>query len=531
MSRSAPPAAALVALLVASAVVPALSVGATPQSVAPTPASVTSHPQNGPQSLTCAVGVGSGLATAEDPDRNVSVSTWVAPGSADDELTDASAIADATSAGRVTPLDGDATVAPIDLAVHRIDLNGSAVGLLDRLGAQDRGSPTANFRALVREAGVEFEYSGPTACPPRLALNETVERGALRVVPDRRDGALFLVVDVGRAAYYALGSDTELAPDDRWDYGHHAVRLGLRKSSGLVAENVTAEAHYDVGETRAQFAAETEGLVRLSPGANATIRGRATVAPGTEIRVRLRPVEAPTGVLNATATVNRSRGFAARFDLSGVGDDALYAARMVEAERDEDYRRTTLVAVGNATGGTLFVGTPESEGLRIDDVSAATTDGGFVVVRNASGGIVGVSEFFGPGRRFPKPDLRPPIRSDQNASVTLYRDSNGNRTFDPADEPYRANGSVVRGIANVTIEGSPPEVPTTRTTTTLGMPERRTAAATETPEAPTRTAETPTSATETTDGDTTASTTRVPGFDSAAAVLALLASLVALRRR
>jgi len=509
--------AVLAALLVASAVVPAVSVATTPESA------VTTHQSNGSKSLACGFAAGS-TASDGDAERNVSITTWVAPGAAYDELRNASAITAATDAGRVTPLDDDEpTVATTDIAVHRIELNGSAVGLLDRLAAQDRGSPTENFRAVVQGEGVQFHYVGPTACPPELALNETIERGALRVVPDRENGTLHIVLDVDRAAYYSLGSDTEIEDDNKWDWGRHAITLKMPKSSGLVTENVSVRTDYDADDPEATFAAETEGLVRASAESNQTVRGHTTVAPGTEIRVQLRPVEASTEKLNATATVNRSRGFDARFDLSGVGD-ALYTVRVLDMERDEDFRRTTLVAVGNATGAAIYAGTPESEGLALDDLSVATTHGGFAVVRNASGGIVGVSEYLDPGSASPKPDLRPPIRSNQTVTVTLYRDANGNRTFDAADEPYRANGSVVSDTTNVTIEGEPPDVPTTKTTTTLETPETRT---------PTATTSTP--ATETnvfTDTTATATTpSTVPGFGAVGAMVALLGSLAVLRWR
>jgi PGF-CTERM protein len=507
--------AVLAALLVASVVVPAAAMAATPESV------VATQQSAGTDSLTC--GFSRSATADEGTNPNVSITTWVAPGSAYGELENASAIAAATDAERVTPLgDDEPTVATTDTAVHRIELNGSAVGFLDRLAAQERGSPTENFRHLVREEGIEFRYIGPSACPPRLALNETVERGSLRVVADRENETLYVLLDVDEAVYQRPGSSSGA---DDWDWGHHAISLELERSSGLVAESVTAESHYDAEDSQVTFAAETEGLVRASAKSNQTVRGHTSVAPGTEIRVQLRPVEAPTGRLNATTTANLSKGFDAEFDLSDVGD-ALYTVQVVGMGRDEDFRRTTLVAVGNASGAAVYAGTPESEGLALDDLSVATTHGGFAVVRNASGGIVGVSEYLDPGSASPRPDLRPPIRSSQTVTVTLYRDANGNRTFDSADEPYRANGSVVSDTTNVTIEGEPPEVPTTGTTTTLEIPETRTATAT-----------TSTPATETKTKvftDTTATTTTpstVPGFGAVGTVVALLASLAVLRWR
>jgi hypothetical protein len=502
--------AVLAALLVASAAVPAVSLASDPKSV------VATQQAEMPESRTCGFGAS---ASNDEANRNVSIATLVAPGSAYGELRNASAIAAATDDGRVTPLGDESRMATTDIAVHRIELNGSATGLLDRLAGQDQGSATENFRALVQGEDVQFHYVGPTACPPELALNATIERGALRVAPDRKNGALYVLLDVDRAAYYSRGSDTQIEDGNKWDWGRHAITFRMLESSGLVAENVSVHTDYDAEDAQATFEAKTEGLVRVSAESNQTVRGHTTVAPGSEIRVQLRPVEASTGRLNASATVNRSQEFAAQFDFSGV-DGALYTVRVLGMERNEDFRETTLVVVGNATGAAVYAGTPESEGLVLDDLSVATTHGGFAVVRNASGGVVGVSEYLEPGSASPRPDLRPPIRSNQTVTVTLYRDTNQNRTFDATDEPYRADGSVVSDTTNVTIEGEPPEVPTTETTTTLATVERRTAT------------ETATETETTVFTDTTTTTaTGVPGFGLLAAAVALVGTVLVLRRR
>lgn len=522
MSRSV---AALLVLFVASIAIPTTSVAFAAPVPDPTTATST-HEVLESGSAACALDT---ATAADDSNGNVSVTTWVAPAGSYDELQNASAIAAIAGTRSLTRV-GSGEVANGDVVVHRLRLNGSATQLLDGLAAQNRGSPTANFQALVQREGVEFRYVGASACPPELALNATIERDALRVVPDRENDALYLLVDVDDAMFDPPGDTGPTA--DGWELGRHAMSLELRRSSGLVAENVTVKADYDVAERRASFVAPTEGLVQLSPASNQTIRGHTTVAPGTEIRVLLRPVEASTGPLGATATVNRSRGFEARFDLSGISGDALYAVRVAGMERDEDFRSVTIAAVGNATGAVVFAGTPESEGLVLDDLSVATTDGGFAVIRNASGGIVGHSRYLDPGAASVQPDLRPPIRTNQTVTVTLYRDVNGNQTFDPTDEPYRVNGSAVRDTANVTIEGEPPDVPTTRTTTTIEMPPKRTATST------TRTTLTTATVTKqfrsfTGDNATKTTTTPVPipGFGAVVAALAGLLAIALVRRR
>lgn len=458
---------------------------------------------------------------------DLSVDTFVAPGATYDRLRNASALDAAREDGYLTPASAgidraweDAVVAYRDVIVHRLALNGSATALLDRLAAQERGSPTANFRALVASGAIGFEYLGPTACPPRLALNASLDRGAIRVVPDGDDDALFLVFDTDRLLFHPLDGD-EPTTDTRV-YGHHGFELTLPASSGFGEETLTVETDYQVEAAGVSFAGGQRGLVRLDPTGNRTVRGRTTLAPGSEVAVTLHPVGTDASVVSTTATVNGSRGFAARFDRSRLATEGLYVVAVSGlSEPPVVVGGATLVAVGSATGALVTVAN-QTHDRAVDSLypfAVTTTDGGFVVVRNASGGRLGVSEYLPPGARVANPTLSPSLRENGTVTVTVYRDANGNREFDDADVPYRVNGSAVRDTARVGLDGVSPTATPTRAPPQSGTPTAQQVTAT--PSSPS-----------TTPGTSPTPTPRTtPGFGAVVALLAMAVLGVGFARR
>ncbi len=192
------------------------------------PLAATGDQQSSRTAVTCATGT-TATASSDGTDENLSLSTWTAPASTAGEFQTGADVREAIASGRLTPDHAganrydDDSIANGDVLVHRIQLNGSSRDLLDRLDEQDEGSPTENFRRLVHaDNGIDLHYLGPTACPPRLALNASIENGAFRVVPDRDHDTLYVVVDVEELRF-ELGSSGPVA--DKWNWGHHAVSL------------------------------------------------------------------------------------------------------------------------------------------------------------------------------------------------------------------------------------------------------------------------------------------------------------------
>ncbi|MFB6193919.1 MAG: PGF-CTERM sorting domain-containing protein [Halobaculum sp.] len=140
-------------------------------------------------------------------------------------------------------------------------------------------------------------------------------------------------------------------------------------------------------------------------------------------------------------------------------------------------------------------------------------EGGYVVVKNSTGGIIGVSDYLAPGTSFTNytVPLDEPRESNGVVIVEVWFDD-GDLTFEPSqDNPYTTSGFPVRSTAFVTTEeltrgtATPTATPTTTGTTmgTMG----------------------------TTDGTETTTDASTPGFTALLGVLALVgAALLALRR-
>lgn len=471
-------------------------------------------------SIAC-TGVASGAGTDGDAE-NVSVRAFVAPGRTFDSLRTASALHEHRANGTLSPASvgvdrtwEDRVVAMRDVAVVRFDLNGSATGLLDRLAAQDEGSTTANFVELVAGPGFAFEYWGASACPPELALNASVENGAFRVVADRANDSFSLVMDVDRLLFYAPGDDEPTR--DTYVDGHNRLSLTVRASTGLVSENATDGTEYVLEEASVFFGTDHVGLARVGDG-DWTLEGITSLAPGSSVQLGLQPFTASGGNATLNATVNATRHVVVDLTTTPVDGNTTYRVHVPELAGSKSSQDTPVfLVVGNATAAAVDAENATTTGEIYYGPSATTTDGGFAVVRNETGGIVGVSEYHPPGRVVFQPHLSPALRENQTVTVTLYRDVNDDRTFDSADEPYRVNGTPVRDAAYVRIH--PDESTTTRTTaggTSTGP-------AGTTPDTTTSMVPDPADQTNTSTGET-------PGFGAIAVVAVLLAAVLGLRR-
>lgn len=471
--------AVLVALLVASFATPA---GGT----------TSSSPTGAPVAADCATGVAGGTAsdgasvTGGENGADASATTLVAPGSAYERLRNASTLSTAADRGLLVPASLDAyardprfdAVAERDVAVHRVELSGTATRLLDRLAARGQGSPTENFVSLVRRDGVEFRYVGPSMCPPPFRLAESVERGAFRVVPDERDGTLYLLLDVDDLAF----ADDGWARQD-WTLGHHGLRLEISASSGLVDEAVAVEDDYIVVEEVATFTRSgDDATLSLDAAPNRTVGGLTTLAAGRELAVTLRLADGRTE--NRTATVHAHpdvpdvyRHYHAMFDLSGVPDGTAF--------------RVAVHANGSLVGETTGEVVARSASVRLP--ASERWDDGVVVVENVTlshGGFVRVTAggdlTLGHSGYLPAGDHRNvtvdvdttrlpelPTAARDTVVVFVHADTDGDRTFDRravgTDGRYVVDGHAVSDeapIASPTPSPTPTPAPPTATAAT-----------------------------------------------------------------
>ncbi len=347
-----------------------------------------------------------------------------------------------------------------------------ASALADRLA--DAGDPAARFRALlggavtVEAAETRSSLDGGESLPERY---DPSAFGDWQVHPDPANGTVFLLLDT--RGPYAPGSDGT-------DYG-------------AVGERYVVTATVDgagTGTTAFEFAEPTADLdlsgvleeVLVPATADATVTGTTTLPNGTTLSVELRPSDG--GAVSATREVTAEGGrFAATFDLGGVDSGAQFEAvvRHGGTELDREAGRVRPGAAVRFAGDSRLSGVLDR--VRLEGVTV--TDGGFVAVHDGSFGdrVVGVTGYLPPGNHTDVPvSLDADLDGPGTLSATVYRDADGDREFDPADDrPYRW-GSPEDTLRITTPIPTPADTPPTPTAT-VAPPDVHTPTATsETPD-------------------------------------------------
>ncbi|WP_123535310.1 DUF7282 domain-containing protein [Halosimplex salinum] len=166
--------------------------------------------------------------------------------------------------------------------------------------------------------------------------------------------------------------------------------------------------------------------------------------------------------------------------------------------------------------------------------SVTLSNGGFVAIRQgrANGSVLGASDYLRAGQHSNVAvDLDRPVDGNETLAAVLHRDSDDDERWDypENDGPILVDGGEISNLATVTVQTprpSPtPERTDTDAPTATPSASPTPATATATTDAPTTTA-TPSPSAETSDTAEDARTTTGsgPGFDVAAAFLALLAA-------
>ncbi|MFB6170989.1 MAG: hypothetical protein ABEJ23_00540 [Haloarculaceae archaeon] len=193
---------------------------------------------------------------------------------------------------------------------------------------------------------------------------------------------------------------------------------------------------------------------------------------------------------------------------------ALLAAPAVAAPTPTDTPTATATATPDPGATAVVFYDQEQADDSLVVAQANLSAGGFVVAfdGSANGTRLGTSAYLVPGR-FENVEVDPTAGAVNGTTVVvLYRDVDGDRTFDPStDEPYTRDGHVVSDSAYVTARDSPE--PTTATVTV----------ATPTATEPATTTPSP--------ARTTAVESEAPGFGVHAALAALLTGAAIYRWR
>ena len=419
--------------------------------------------------------------------------TWTAPAASFDNATNASEVATAVESGHITATD---SVAIGDVSVNQFKLSGVYGALA-----------VANVTELLGNGTLDFsmvQTNPATNRPPkRLDLSRSLANDSIRVVPDPRNDVLYVNVDTGAAVF---------------DNGTVAAGDTFENTLTLDGESALAKTDESVGANVTLVGTELGlGDPSLAADANQTVTGTTSVAPGSEVTVRLQRNGTSPFVKTNTTRVKPNGSFVASFNLSAVTPRTTVSVRADGPLGTGDRTNVTVRPdrSNESTNGTaaLAVADGTTDGETVTVRNATLPDGGFVVVHapNVStdpvGSVLGASSYLENGTaENVTVSLAEPLREDTRVVVMAHTDSNDNQVYDfsssngSEDEPYTANGSPVTARARLTVIDTT-TVATTNTTATT------TAAATN----------------DTTDGSG-------PGFGLVAALLALSLAGLAWRR-
>ena len=420
--------------------------------------------------------------------------TWTAPAANFDNATNASEVATAVENGHITATD---TVAVGDVSVNQFKLSGVYGALA-----------VSNVTELLRGGALDFsmvQTNPSTNRPPkRLDLNRSLANDSIRVVPDPRNDVLYVNVDTGAAVF---------------DNGTLSAGDSFESTLTIDGESTLADADESVS-ANVTFVGTELGLAdpSLAAGRNQTVSGTTSVAPGSEVTVRIQRNGSNSLVKTNTTRVKPNGSFDTSFNLSSIAPRSTVT---VQAEGPLGTGDRTNVTVrpdrsNESANGTAALAVPDqtTAGETVTVRNATLPDGGFVVVHaaNASAAptrsVLGASSYLENGTtENVTVSLAEPLDEGTRVVVMAHTDSNANQVYDfsssngSEDGPYTVNGSAVTTAARLTI------VETTVATTA---------------EAPSGTTAATTGTNGTTDGSG-------PGFGIVAALLAL--SLAGLARR
>jgi len=452
------------------------------------------------------------------------IRSWVAPQDADltdDDIDIYDRIgANVTQANNIA--DGDIVVHQIQASgvegplEYEEEVNGSSdvtqAFLRSTVGGDDNNDA---FNLTVNRTNV-----GANADEDSIVLTSD----NVTVVDDPDNNTYFVAVELDNVNQYQSG--TPVREDDEDD--QITANFTVSKDTGLSDDNDGVEDDYTITDRDATINT-ANGLVTLQAAADQPVTGTTTVAPGSEIEVRLdSESDANPFILRPEATVTSNGTFTATADMSDYSAGTNFTAQVLDVDGDElgDEEDGQLTAAATAT---VSISDQESDGSEVVVDSAQLSEGGFIVIHDGSllegevaGSVVGNSEYLEAGSHEDVTiTLDEPMDENFTAIAMPHLDTNGNEAYDfpDADGPYTENGSAVTASANVTVSAEPPETETEPPETETEPPETET--------------EPPETETEPMDTETEATTTAAegPGFTAAIALIALIAAaLLAVRR-
>jgi hypothetical protein len=366
---------------------------------------------------------------------------WTAPAASFDRLEDASDVARAVERGTVTTSD---TTALGDVAVHQFTLSG-IYGALD----------ATTFARLVERGALDLTMvqtnPGVNRRPARLDLSASIANDAVRVIPDGENDALYVDLNTTRAVF----ENGPITPGDEFE-----TTLVLNESSNFTEREKSVSGNVTVVDPQLELG---DASLAAAPGQRVT--GTTSIAPGSEVSIRVGSAAGGAFLRTDTATVRSNGSFAAAFDLSGVAPNT---TAVVRASGPLNTSAETEAVVGPGAAGpsdaaavTFENGTTTGETAVV--TNATLPDGGFLALyrgANATaepGGVLGASGYLENATGPVEIALDEPLAANATLTAVAHADGNRNREFDfvasngSADGPYRSGGVPVSASARLVV--------------------------------------------------------------------------------
>ena len=426
--------------------------------------------------------------------------------------------------------------------VNSDDFATAFVNLLN--GTDNRASFNFPNTQRITEEDYEIwiEQSDPDANrnPKVVDFASTNDAEAMQVVPDQRNGSLYVLIDTDQAVLervptddydeYAPGFQTSGSGNEEFSDGETYTAnffIEERDQAGsdfTVGDPLSTTGEMEVVDKALSYDTDDTGTIRVDAAADQVISGTTTVAPGTELNLRIRSTGTSPFLESPTPIVQSDGSFNATVDFSDRAPNTTFEA--TARDFDDDDTETPGVIGDAATAAVGFADQTVEDGT-VTVSTATLSEGGFIVIHdssllegNVAGSVIGNSDYLESGENdnvVVELDEEP--EEDTTLIAMAHLDTNGNEeyNFPDADGPYTTSaGDAVIDSANITAADGGDMTETDMDTET---------------EAPDTETEAPDTETEEPETETTTSS-EGPGFTAVLAVLAMLgAALLAARRR
>jgi surface glycoprotein (TIGR04207 family)/PGF-CTERM protein len=278
--------------------------------------------------------------------------TWTAPDSI--SVTDLEDVNEAISEGEITQ---SSDIANGDVVIHQLVASGFE-GALDAQQSEDVSTdfldPAQNLRgdANVFNLTVEEDSPGANQDPQVLRINDS----SASVIADGPKDTYFVIFDTDNVVYgdsTGIGDDTALEANFSVISNDDTGELGdfVNEDEFDSDENEKTTVEYDVVEPEVNV----DEPFNVSQAESQTVSGTTTLAPTTELRLRVRSQDgvSPSFLKTASPEVQADGTFSATFDFSeqNVGDeyDIIVDSNVLSSTTEESGEVVGSVATDTAT--------------------------------------------------------------------------------------------------------------------------------------------------------------------------------------